>query len=94
MITRRHRGFADLTHTNMCYRCEYCQQEFNQIYHLSQIALEYFICSDCINYYKISRDDVRNLKYVETKEEWRETRVCMFFPYPMGFDEERKYVEN
>jgi|TARA_Y100000296_G_scaffold10704_1_gene12414 hypothetical protein len=85
---KNHRGFADLTHTNMCYRCEYCQQGFNQIYHLQQIAIEWFICSNCRHYYNVSIEDVLNLKYVETKEEWREAGVSIFFPYPMGFNED------
>jgi len=83
-----HRGFLDLTNTNMCYRCEYCQQGFNQIYHLQQIAVEWFICSKCRHYYNVSVDDVFDLKYVETKKEWRDTKVSIFFPYPMGFDED------
>jgi len=83
-----HRGFLDLTNTNMCYRCEYCQQGFNQIYHLQQIAIEWFICSKCRHYYNVSVEDVLSLKYVETKKEWRDTRVSIFFPYPMGFDED------
>ncbi len=85
------RGFMDLTNTNMCYRCDYCDQPFNQIYHLTQIAVEYFICRKCIQYYKLTTEVVSSLKYVETRKEWDDAEWCkskIFFPYPIGFDEE------
>jgi len=85
-LGKNHRGFKDLTHTNMTYRCDYCDQGYNQIYHLNQLAIEYFICHKCIGYYKITREDIRNLKYVEDRIEWRKTGVSSFFPTPIGFD--------
>jgi hypothetical protein len=40
----------------------------------------------CIDYYKITNENIWRLKYVENMTEWRETRVSMFFPYPIGFE--------
>ena len=83
------KGFADLTHTNMCYRCDYCDQGYQNIYWLTQIALNYFICDNCKKYYKLTREVVDSLKYVETREEWNDAEWCdskMFFPYPIGFN--------
>ena len=36
-LGKNYKGFKDLTHTNMCYRCDYCDQGYNQIYWLKQI---------------------------------------------------------
>ena len=83
-----HHGFLDLTHTNMCYRCDYCGVGYNQIYWLHQIAMEHFICDRCQKYYCLSSNDLLELQYVETRKEWREADACPcngFFPYPCGF---------
>ena len=81
-------GFLDLTHTNKCYRCDYCGVGYNQIYWLHQIAMEHFICDNCQTRYTLTRKDLRELRYVETREEWRQADCwpCNgFFPYPLGF---------
>ena len=83
------KGFKDLTHTNMCYRCDYCDQGFNQIYWLHQLAVEYFICDRCVSYYKVPTRDLIELKYVENRQEWNDASWFPskpFFPYPIGFD--------
>jgi hypothetical protein len=39
----------------------------------------------------LTAEVVRSLKYVETKEEWNAAEWCeskIFFPYPIGFNEE------
>ena len=85
---KNYKGFADLTHTNMCYRCDYCDQGFNQIFMLHQLALEYFICSKCKEYYKATFRDLIELKYVETRQEWQDADCWpRWLPYPIGFDE-------
>ena len=38
--------------------------------------------------YKITNENIWRLKYVENMTEWRETRVSMFFPYPIGFGDD------
>ena len=83
-----YKGIRDLTNTNMCYRCDWCTTGFNQIFWLRQIAIEYYICDKCIDYYKITNENIWRLKYVENMTEWRETRVSMFFPYPIGFGDD------
>ena len=30
-LGKNHNGFKDLTHTNMCYRCDYCSQPYQNI---------------------------------------------------------------
>ena len=83
------KGFADLTHTNMCYRCDYCDQQFNQIYSLNQLAIEYYICDRCLKYYKLMGSDLKKLRYVENRQEWNNAGWFpskLFFPYPIGFD--------
>ena len=57
-LGKNYRGFAELTNTNMCYRCDYCDQGYNQIYWLEQIAMEYFICDNCQNYYRLTPKDL------------------------------------
>ena len=84
-LGKNHNGFKDLTHTNMCYRCDYCDQGYNNIYWLAQIGLQFFICHKCQDYYKLSWEDQLKLRYVETMEEWRETDVSIWFPTPVGF---------
>ena len=87
-LGKNYKGFKDLTHTNMCYRCDYCDQGYNQIYWLSQIALEYFICDRCQKYYKLTVKDLIELKYVETRQEWQDADCWpRWLPYPIGFDE-------
>ncbi len=86
-----HNGFLDLTHTNMCYRCDYCGVGYNQIYWLQQIAMEHFICDNCQTRYELTTKDKIELQYVETRQEWREADCwpCNgFFPYPLGFPKE------
>ena len=83
-----YKGIRDLTNTNMCYRCDWCTTGFNQIFWLRQIAIEYYICDKCIDRYKITNENIWRLKYVENMTEWRETRVSMFFPYPIGFGDD------
>ena len=78
----------NLRNTNMCYSCEYCQQGFDHTDSLRQVAISYFICVRCCIYYKLTHANVLKLRYVENREEWRDTGMTMWFPYPMGFDEE------
>ena len=88
-LGKNYRGFKDLTDTNMCYRCDYCDQGYNQIYWLRQLAIEYFICDNCKEYYKLTNEDLVELKYVQNREEWQEADAWPnkgFFPYPIGFD--------
>ena len=87
-LGKNFKGFKDLTHTNMCYRCSYCDQPYQNIYWLRQIAIEYFICDRCISYYKLTVKDLFELQYVQNREEWRDADCWpQFFPYPIGFDE-------
>ena len=88
-LGKNHKGIKDLTHTNMCYRCDYCDQGYNQIYWLQQIAMEYYICDRCQSYYRLTHKDLLELQYVETRQEWRDADCWPnngFFPYPIGFD--------
>ena len=88
-LGKNYKGFKDLTHTNMCYRCDYCDQGYNQISVLQQIALKYFICNNCQRYYRLTTHDLIELKYVQTRQEWRDADCWPnkgFFPYPIGFD--------
>jgi hypothetical protein len=88
-LGKNHKGFKDLTHTNMTYRCDYCDQGYNQIFWLQQIALDYFICDNCKEYYKLTTQCLIELKYVENRQEWQDTGWFPskpFFPYPIGFD--------
>ena len=88
-LGKNYKGFKDLTHTNMCYRCDYCDQQFNQIYSLNQLALEYYICDRCVKYYKLTIRDLIELRYVRDRQEWQEAAAWPgegFFPYPIGFD--------
>ena len=97
MIEKYDNGYADLTHTNMHYPCDYCDQGYNRIIHLAQICLNYFICHKCIEYYKLPMRVVRSLQYVETREEWHHAEWCeskMFFPYPIGFDEVEQNINE
>ncbi len=88
-LGKNHKGFKDLTHTNMCYRCDYCDQGFNQIHLLNQLAIEYYICDRCLKYYKLMNSDLKKLRYVENRQEWQDAGWFpskLFFPYPLGFD--------
>ena len=88
-IGKNYKGIADLTHTNMCYRCDWCDQGYNQIYWLEQIAMEYFICDRCQKYYRLTAKDLIELKYVQNRQEWQDADCWPnkgFFPYPIGFD--------
>ena len=88
-LGKNHNGFKDLTHTNMSYRCDYCDQGYNQIYWLQQIAMEYFICDNCQRYYRLTTQDLIELKYVQTRQEWKDADCWPnkgFFPYPIGFE--------
>ena len=88
-LGKNHKGFKDLTHTNMTYRCDYCDQGFNQIHLLNQLAVEYYICYRCLKYYKLMASDIKKLRYVENRQEWNEASWFpskLFFPYPIGFD--------
>ena len=88
-LGKNHNGFKDLTHTNMCYRCDYCDQGFNQIHLLNQLAVEYYICDRCLKYYKLMTSDIKKLRYVENRQAWNEASWFpskLFFPYPIGFD--------
>ena len=88
-LGKNHKGFTDLTHTNMTYRCDYCHQGYNQIFWLHQIALDYFICDNCKEYYKLTLEGLQELKYVENRTEWQDAGWFPskpFFPYPIGFD--------
>ena len=88
-LGKNHNGFKDLTHTNMTYRCDYCDQGYNQIFWLQQIALDYFICDNCKEYYKLTLEGLQELKYVENRTEWQDAGWFPskpFFPYPIGFD--------
>ena len=88
-LGKNYKGFKDLTDTNMCYRCDYCDQQFNQIYLLNQLAIEYYICDRCLKYYKLMGRDLKKLRYVENRQEWYDVGWVpskLFFPYPIGFD--------
>ena len=88
-LGKNYKGFKDLTHTNMTYRCDYCDQGYNQISVLQQIALKYFICNNCQRYYRLTTQDLIELKYVENRQEWEDAGWFpskLFFPYPLGFD--------
>ena len=88
-IGKNYKGFKDLTHTNMCYRCDYCDQGFNQIFSVNQLALEYFICDRCVKYYKLTIRALVELRYVRDRQEWQDADCWPnkgFFPYPIGFD--------
>ena len=88
-LGKNHKGFKDLTHTNMCYRCDYCDQGFNQIHLLNQLAIEYYICDRCRKYYTLMAKDIRELRYVENRQEWQNADWFpskLFFPYPLGFE--------
>jgi len=88
-LGKNYKGFKDLTHTNMCYRCDYCDQGFNQIHLLNQLAIEYYICDGCLKYYKLMGSDIKKLRYVENRQEWTAAGWFpskLFFPYPIGFD--------
>jgi hypothetical protein len=89
-LGKNFKGFKDLTHTNMCYRCDYCDQGFNQIFSLNQLAVEYYICDRCVSYYKLTTKGLEELRYVENRQEWNDASWFpskLFFPYPIGFDE-------
>ncbi len=88
-LGKNYMGFKDLTHTNMCYRCDYCDQPYQNIYWLHQIAIEYYICDNCKEYYKLTLEGLRELRYVENRTEWQDAGRFPskpFFPYPLGFD--------
>ena len=88
-LGKNYRGFKDLKHTNMCYRCDYCDQGFNQIFSVNQLALEYYICDRCVKYYKLTIKCLRELRYVENRQAWQDVSWFpskLFFPYPIGFD--------
>ena len=88
-LGKNYKGFKDLTHTNMCYRCDYCDQPYQNIYWLQQIAIEYFICDRCQKYYRLTTKDMLELQYVENRQEWQDADCWPtngFFPYPIGFD--------
>ena len=86
-LGKNYKGFKDLTDTNMCYRCSYCDQPYQNIYWLRQIAIEYFICDRCISYYKLTVNDLFELQYVQNRQEWQDADCWpQFFPYPIGFD--------
>ena len=88
-LGKNYKGFKDLTHTNMCYRCDYCDQGFNQIFSVNQLALKYYICDRCVKYYKLTTSGLRELRYVENRQEWQDADWFpskLFFPYPIGFD--------
>ena len=88
-IGKNWKGFADLTNTNMCYRCDYCDQGYQNIYWLQQIAMEYFICDRCQKYYRLTSKDILELQYVQNRQEWKDADCWPnkgFFPYPIGFD--------
>ena len=88
-LGKNYKGFKDLTHTNMCYRCDYCDQGFNQIFALNQLAIEYFICDRCVKYYKLTIRALVELRYVRDRQEWDNAGWFpskLFFPYPLGFD--------
>ena len=88
-LGKNYMGFKDLTHTNMCYRCDYCDQPYQNIYWLPQIAIEYYICDTCKEYYKLTLEGLRELRYVENRTEWQDAGKFPskpFFPYPLGFD--------
>ena len=88
-LGKNYKGFKDLTDTNMTYRCDYCDQGYNQIFALNQLAVEYYICDRCRKYYKLMTKDLRELRYVENRQEWQDAGWFpskLFFPYPIGFD--------
>ena len=64
-VYRYDNGIADLTHTNMCYRCDWCDQGYNRIIHLNQVGVEYFMCDRCRSYYKLTWSQLDRLKYIE-----------------------------
>jgi hypothetical protein len=89
LLGKNYKGFKDLTDTNMCYRCDYCDQPYQNIYWLYQIACQYYICDNCKEYYRLTAHDLLELQYVENRTEWQEADCWPnngFFPYPIGFD--------
>ena len=88
-LGKNYKGFKDLKHTNMTYRCDYCDQGFNQIFSVNQLALEYYICDRCVKYYKLTTKGLRELRYVENRQAWQDASWFpnkLYFPYPLGFD--------
>jgi len=56
---------------------------------LQQIAMEYFICDNCKEYYRLTAKDMIELQYVQNRQEWKDADCWPgngFFPYPIGFD--------
>ena len=88
-LGKNYKGFKDLTHTNMCYRCDWCDQGYNKIFMLCKIACQYFICDRCQKYYRLTVKDMLELQYVQNRQEWKDADCWPgngFFPYPIGFD--------
>ena len=88
-LGKNYKGIKDLTHTNMCYRCSYCDQGYQNIYWLQQIAIEYLICDNCQRSYRLTVKDMVELQYVQNRQEWQDADCWPgkgFFPYPIGFD--------
>ena len=83
-VLRYDSGKADLEHTNMCYRCDYCDQGYNRIIYLEQVGMEYYMCDNCRDYYKVSYSDARKLQFVETREDWVDA-IGIWVPMPLGF---------
>ena len=80
-VLRYDNGFADLAHTNTCYRCDWCDQGYNRIIWLQQVGLEYYICDNCREYYKVSIGDCIKLRYVESRRDWI-SAVGLWVPHP------------
>jgi hypothetical protein len=80
-VMRYDSGFADLKHTNMCYRCDWCDQGYNRIIYLAQVGLDYFMCDRCREYYKVSYSDAKRLQFVTSKREWI-SAVGLWVPDP------------
>ena len=86
-VYRYDNGIADLTHTNMCYRCDWCDQGYNRIIHLNQVGVEYFMCDRCRSYYKLTWSQLDRLKYIERRKQWVSI-VGLWVPWPWHGDDE------
>ena len=84
-VLRYDNGFADLEHTNMCYRCDWCDQGYNRIIWLTQLAIEYFMCDNCRERYDVTYEQCRRLRYIESRREWTSI-VGLWVPWPWHWD--------
>jgi len=80
-VHRYDNGIADLEFTNIKWHCDWCDQGYNRIIWLQQVGLEYYMCDNCREYYKVSIGDCIKLRYVESKQDWISV-VGLYVPDP------------